>query len=90
VARDWKTADLSAEDRALCEHAARLTHDQKSNTPAHLDALRDHGFDDRAIHDATQVIGYFNYVTRVADGLGIDLEDFVKPWGEHPDGSDVP
>ena len=43
-------------------------------TPADLDALRAHDLDDRAIHDATQVIGYFNYINRVADALGTDLE----------------
>jgi alkylhydroperoxidase family enzyme len=36
--------------------------------------LRACGLGDRAIHDATQVIAYFNYINRVADGLGIDLE----------------
>ncbi len=46
-----------------------------------LERLRGHGLDDRAIHDAVQVIGYFNYITRVADGLGVEPEDFVKPWG---------
>jgi alkylhydroperoxidase family enzyme len=50
-------------------------------SPADLDRLRSHGFDDIAIHDATQVVGYFNYVTRIADGLGIDPEDFIHPWG---------
>ena len=49
---------------------------------ADVDALRGHGFDDRAIHDAVQVIGYFNYITRVADGLGIEPEDFIRPWGQ--------
>jgi alkylhydroperoxidase family enzyme len=42
--------------------------------PSDLDALRAHGLDDRAIHDATQVIGYFNYINRIADALGTDLE----------------
>lgn len=43
-------------------------------TPDDLDRLREVGFDDRAINDATQVIGYFNYINRVADGLGVDPE----------------
>ena len=45
-----------------------------------LDGLRGHGFSDRAIHDAVQVIAYFNYITRVADGLGVEPEDFLRPW----------
>lgn len=39
-----------------------------------MDALRAAGFDDTAIHDAAQVIAYFNYINRVADALGVDLE----------------
>ena len=39
-----------------------------------IDALRAEGLDDAAISDAIQVIGYFNYVTRVADGVGIEDE----------------
>lgn len=51
-------------------------------SPADLDALRAHGFDDTAIHDATQVIGYFNYINRIADALGVEPEDFIQPWGQ--------
>src|SRR5438093_1220628 len=55
VARDWRSTPLSEADRALCAFAAKLTHDQQRMTAADLDRLRDHGFDDRAIHDAVQV-----------------------------------
>ncbi len=82
VARDWRSAPLSPADRALCEFAAKLTLRQQEMSPEDLDRLRAHGFDDRAIHDAVQVIGYFNYITRVADALGVDPEDFIRPWGE--------
>ncbi len=80
VARDWRTASLTPVDRALCEFAAKLTHHQHDLTPADLDALRAHGLDDRALHDAAQVIAYFNYITRVADALGVEPEDFIQPW----------
>ncbi len=50
--------------------------------PSDLDELRRHGLDDRAIHDAVQVVGYFNYITRVADALGVEPEDFIRPWGK--------
>jgi uncharacterized peroxidase-related enzyme len=82
VTRDWRTAELDESDRALCAYAEKLTRDQHSVGPADIDALRTHGFDDVAIHDATQVVAYFNYITRVADGLGVEPEDFIRPWGE--------
>jgi alkylhydroperoxidase family enzyme len=46
---------------------------------ADIDRLRAAGLDDAAISDAIQVVGYFNYVTRVADGVGIDDE---PEWSE--------
>ena len=82
VARDWRTAPLSPVDRALCEFAAKLTHTSAKMLPADLDALRSAGLDDRAIHDGTQVIAYFNYINRVADSLGVEPEDFIQPWGK--------
>ena len=47
-------------------------------TAEDLDTLRSEGFDDTAIHDATQVISYFNYINRIADGLGVDAEDEME------------
>ncbi len=47
-----------------------------------IQQLRQAGWDDTAIHDATQVIGFFNYINRVADGLGVEREDFIDTWGE--------
>ena len=87
VARDWRTAPLADIDRALCEFATKLTHRQHEMRPADIDRLRALGLGDRAIHDATQVIGYFNYITRVADALGVEAEDFIRPWGEPDAGS---
>lgn len=40
-----------------------------------MDTLKQNGLDDRAISDATQIISYFNYINRIADGLGVDLEE---------------
>ncbi len=81
VVRDWRKAPLDAVDRALCGLAEKLTHRQRSMSPADLDELRALGLDDTAIHDAVQVIAYFNYITRIADALGVEPEDFIPPWG---------
>ncbi len=82
VARNWRAAPLAPTDRALCDFAAKLTNHQQAMSPDDLDQLREAGFDDRAIHDAAQVIGYFNYITRIADALGVEAEAFIRPWGE--------
>jgi alkylhydroperoxidase family enzyme len=41
---------------------------------ADIDELRGHGWSDEAIHDAIQVISYFNYINRIADAVGIEDE----------------
>jgi uncharacterized peroxidase-related enzyme len=60
--------------RALCDLAEQLTRAPASIVQADVDALRAHGWSDEAIHDAIQVISYFNYVNRVADAVGIEDE----------------
>ena len=66
----------------MCAYAERLSLEQGAVDRSDIEALRAVGLDDRAIHDATQVIAYFNYITRVADGLGVEPETFIRPWGE--------
>lgn len=72
--RDWRTAELDEGDRALCEWAEKLTQSPDKMTQADVEYLQEQGFSQPAISDAAQVISYFNYINRVADGLGVDLE----------------
>lgn len=44
-----------------------------------IDALRAHGLSDAAVHDAIQVVSFFNYINRVADAVGIEGE---PEWSE--------
>ena len=78
VARDWRTAALTARESALCEFAAKLTREPPSVVAADHEPLRAAGLDDRAILDLTHVIGFFAYANRVADGLGCELEDYRR------------
>lgn len=82
---DWREANLSVANRALCLFAEKLTLHPSEMGEADIDALREQGFDDAAIHDATQIISYFNYINRIADALDVDLEKEVKHWEVHPD-----
>ena len=36
--------------------------------------LRDLGFNDRACLEVAHIVGIFNYLTRLADGLGLQLD----------------
>ncbi len=41
---------------------------------ADVETLRGAGLSDAAIHDAAAVTAYFNFVNRLALGLGVELE----------------
>ncbi|MCK6522987.1 hypothetical protein L6R49_16290 [Myxococcota bacterium] len=72
---DWRAAALSKRERAMLEHAERLTRAPASVMPEHLDALRAVGFDDVAIFQITGIAAFFAYVNRIADGLGLARGD---------------
>ena len=72
---DPLSAPLSTQDRAILEFARKLTQTPAEMGPEDVEALRREGLDDVAIHDVTQVTAMFNYYNRLADGLGIDLEE---------------
>ena len=82
IARDWRGAGLDSRNAALCAFAEELSLRPASIGPGGVERLREAGFDDRAIHDAAQVISYFNYINRLADGLGVTPEDWIRKWGE--------
>ena len=70
--KDWRTAALTPRQAALCAYALQLT--RSRTTAADLAPLREAGLTDTDILDTVQVIAYFNYINRVADALGVDLE----------------
>lgn len=65
----------SAADRAMLDYAVRLTEEPWSIGTDDIDRLREAGFDDRAVHDICSVTAYFAFVNRIADGLGVELEE---------------
>ncbi len=71
---DWRTAPISSADRAMLTYAIRLTTKPSSVTAEDVEALRQAGFSDAAILDICQITGYFAFVNRLADGLGVELE----------------
>ena len=80
VLRGWSSADLTPEDQALCVYAEKLTRDPAAMSQEDVEVLRTVGFNDGAIHDAVQVISYFNYINRVADATHVDLDPGMPPY----------
>ena len=75
---DYTNADLTLPQRAMLDYAVKLTESPAFMEAADLKPLREAGFDDKAILDINQIVAYFAYVNRVADGLGVEMEDFWK------------
>jgi uncharacterized peroxidase-related enzyme len=73
--RDYRTAPITRQERAMCDYVVKLTKDAVECTPADLDKLRDVGFDDKGILQITLIASWFNYINRVADALGVGREN---------------
>lgn len=82
---DFRLAGFSKADEALCEFAEKLTREPDQMGSADVTRLRDCGFSDEQISVATQVVGYFNYINRIADALGVDLEPEMEAWVNEAD-----
>lgn len=74
---DWRSAGLDAADVALCEYTEKLTRTPATVGAEDIATLREAGFDDEGVSSATQVIAYFNYINRIAEGLGVAKEDWL-------------
>jgi uncharacterized peroxidase-related enzyme len=70
-----ETFELSDRESALAHHAARLTHDPSNIDESHLASLRAHDLNDVDLLNLTLVVAYFNFVNRIALGLGVDIDD---------------
>jgi uncharacterized peroxidase-related enzyme len=73
---DWRKAELKEKQYAMLEYAEKLTLTPGKVTKLDIENLKSVGFNERDILDINQITAYFAYVNRVADGLGVPLEDF--------------
>jgi len=59
----------------MVDYAVQLTRTPHSINEGDIQGLRNLGFDDAGILDICQITSYYNYVNRLADGLGVELEE---------------
>ncbi len=69
---------MDAKERALLAYVHKVTLHPKDCRREDLEQLRAQGASDEEIHNCVQVCAYFNYINRIADGLGVDLEPEMR------------
>ena len=65
---------MAPRDFALCAVAEKLSSTPTQMAKEDWQPLRDLGFDDRACLEVGHIVGLFNYLTRLADGFGIEVD----------------
>ncbi|MDA0256383.1 MAG: hypothetical protein O3C25_01390 [Chloroflexi bacterium] len=74
---DFRTADVSPKMIAALEFADLLTREPSAVRETHVQALRDAGWSDEDIVDIVHETALFNYINRMALGLGVEIESFM-------------
>jgi len=72
---------------ALLRYAEKLTVNPGDMVREDVAALTDAGVDDGEILEANQIIGYFNYVNRCLNGLGVTTEGDIVGYYSSSDAS---
>ena len=73
--RRWREVPgLSPRDYALCAVAEKLSATPTRMVEQDWQPLRDLGFNDPACLEVAHIVGIFNYLTRLADGFGLQLD----------------
>jgi uncharacterized peroxidase-related enzyme len=81
--RRWRElSGLSDRERALCEVAEKLSATPTRMVEEDWKPLRDLGFEDEACLEVAHIVGIFNYLTRLADGLGLQLDEGTRQAAE--------
>ena len=75
IETDFETAGLDARRLAMLSYATKLTRDPGAMTAEDVSALRRVGFRDADVLAIAEVTAYYAYVNRIADALGVSLED---------------
>lgn len=71
---NYRTADIAPRELAMLEFAELLTVQPANVVEADIQQLRESGWSDEDIVDIVHQTALFNYMTRIADGLGVELD----------------
>jgi len=75
VMHDFSQADLDPQTKGMLEYAAKLTKNPTSMEKSDVEGLRQLGLTDEQILSVVLITCNFNFMTRLADGLGVEVDD---------------
>ena len=77
IEEDWTPSQLSDSRKTMLNFAVKLTNEPKNIKIQDIYKLREVNFSDRDILDIVEVTAYYAYANRLADGLGVAVEDWI-------------
>ena len=77
IEEDWESAGLEDRRHEMLRYAVKLTETPWEVTEDDVESLRQAGFSDLDVLHIAEVTAYYAYANRIADGLGIPLEDWI-------------
>ncbi len=84
IMHDYRKADLDPETRAMLDFATKLTREPTSMQESDVIKLRECGLSDEQILSVVLITCTFNFMTRLADGLGVEVpeerQEYVETW----------
>ena len=75
---NYRQAEITAAEMAMLEFAELLTVEPSNVVEADVERLREHGWSDADVVDIVHQTALFNYMTRIAEGLGIEIEQSMQ------------
>ena len=67
---------LSDREKSIIKYVLKITTTPSQMTKVDVEDLKNAGLSEAAVLNLVLVAGYFAFVNRLADGLGINLEDY--------------
>ena len=74
LARDWRALPLDDQEQAMLAFVEKLTRDPGSLSEGDLRPLRAAGFSDEDVLEISVVCAWYNFVSRLASALGVELD----------------
>jgi len=78
IARDFRKANLDPKDRSMLEYAEKITLSPSQVGEDDVSGLRKAGWIDREILSIAALTCYRNFISRMADAVGVELASEYK------------